>query len=118
MIVQSLSLVAGELRRYGVEPCTSLHCGPLGVLGDEVQLGQVIINLVRNAAANRLDGAERLAEIGTLLAGDLLTANQRTLLEAERESLTIPDPISETYAINAQPVNIRVLRGTALRAKM
>lgn len=71
-------------------------------------------NLVRNASANRLTTNARLAEIATLLAGDTLTPNQRELLTLERERLVVVEPITETYALNQTPVNVRILRGTTL----
>lgn len=74
--------------------------------------GDKAANQLRNAAGNRLDTAARIAEIREELAGDLLTANQRTLLQTELDKLTVPDPITDTYTLNQSPVQIRILRGT------
>jgi His/Glu/Gln/Arg/opine family amino acid ABC transporter permease subunit len=67
-----------------------------------------------NAAANRLETDARLAEIDALLAGDNLTTNQRELLTVERERLVSVGPITETYAINQTPVNVRILLGATM----
>jgi len=74
--------------------------------------GDDAANALRNAATNRLNTAARIVEIQNLLAGDLLTANQRTVLQTELDRLTVPDPITDTYALN-QPVavDIEIRRG-------
>jgi His/Glu/Gln/Arg/opine family amino acid ABC transporter permease subunit len=69
-------------------------------------------NQLRNAADNRLTNEARGAEINNLLAGDLLTQNQRDHLTIELGKLTVADPILETYALNQNPVTVRILRGT------
>jgi His/Glu/Gln/Arg/opine family amino acid ABC transporter permease subunit len=74
----------------------------------------VASNTLLNAAANRLETEARIQEIQTLLSGETLTANQRTLLEAELAELTVPTPVTETYALNQNPVHVSVLRGTTL----
>jgi His/Glu/Gln/Arg/opine family amino acid ABC transporter permease subunit len=71
-------------------------------------------NTLLNAAANRLETDARLAEIDMLLAGDMLTANQRAILTTERERLVSVAPITETYTLNQAPVHVRILRGTTL----
>lgn len=71
-------------------------------------------NTLLNAAANRLQTNARIAEIEALLSGDRLTANQRTLLTGERERLESVGPITEAYAINQAPVNVRILRGATM----
>lgn len=69
-------------------------------------------NQLRNAAARRLETSARIDEITRLLAGDLLTSSQRAQLEEERGRLSVPDPITDTYALNDAPVRVRILRGT------
>jgi len=76
--------------------------------------GDRAANTVRNAAANGLRTNARLDEIDRLLAGDALTASQRERLTLERERLTFTEPVTETYALNQAPVNVRILRGTTL----
>lgn len=71
-------------------------------------------NLLTGAANTRLGAIRRLEEIDTLLAGDLLTANQRAELELEKSRLEVPPPVSETYAINSASINVRLLRGATL----
>jgi His/Glu/Gln/Arg/opine family amino acid ABC transporter permease subunit len=71
-------------------------------------------NALLNAAANRLRDQARLAKIEALLAGDLLTANQRAQLEEERAALEIPPPAVETYTLNQNPITLRILRGTTM----
>ncbi len=71
-----------------------------------------VANLVRAAAANRLNAQARLAELEQLLAGDLLTTNQRQRLEAEYERLVISDPVVDLYQLNTSPVAVTIRRGT------
>ncbi len=66
-------------------------------------------NTLLNAAANRLNTAQRLAELDAQLASGLLTANQRTRLEAERNRLEIAPPVTETYVFNAAAVQLRLI---------
>jgi His/Glu/Gln/Arg/opine family amino acid ABC transporter permease subunit len=68
-------------------------------------------NQLRNAADTRLTTQARLEEINALLAGDSLTRNQRDQLTIELGKLTLADPILETYALNQNPVLVRILRG-------
>ncbi len=75
-------------------------------------------NLLTGAANTRLGAIRRLEEINTLLAGDLLTANQRAELELEKSRLEVPPPVSETYAINSASINVRLLRGATLEPVM
>lgn len=74
--------------------------------------GDDAANILRNGAANRLAAQARIAEIDGLLAGDLLTQNQRTQLETELSRLTVDDPVIEKYQLNQSPVTIRLWRGT------
>lgn len=62
-----------------------------------------------NAAGNRLSTAERLEQLNAQLAGDLLTSNQRAATETARDRLTIPPSPVETYAVNSEPVQVRLL---------
>lgn len=68
-------------------------------------------NQLRNAADTRLTTQARVEEINALLAGDTLTQNQRDRLTIELGKLTVADPILETYALNQNPVTVRILRG-------
>lgn len=69
-------------------------------------------NTLRNAANNRLEDQARILEIENLLATDRLTDNQREELTAELESLEVPPPITETYAVNAHPAQVAILDST------
>ncbi len=69
-------------------------------------------NQLRNAAARRLETSARIDEITRLLAGDLLTSNQRAQLEEDLAELSVPDAITDTYALNDASVQVRILRGT------
>jgi His/Glu/Gln/Arg/opine family amino acid ABC transporter permease subunit len=86
--------------------------------GDDASLGGLsgfaddAANQLRNAALNRLEDAARIDEVTRLLAGDLLTSNQRTQLEEELAELSVPDPITDTYSLNDVAVQVRILRGT------
>ena len=76
-------------------------------------------NLLRAAAETRLTNQARLAEINRLLAEDTpafrtLTDNQRAALETELGRLQIPEPVTETAALNQNPVTFRILRGSTL----
>lgn len=70
-------------------------------------------NQLLNAAADRLGTMGRIVQIQSDLSGDLLTANQRTRLEIELGKLQLTDPVSTTYTLNQNPVQVRVLRGTS-----
>lgn len=69
-------------------------------------------NTLLNAAANRLNTARRLNEVEAQLAGSLLTTNQRTRLEAERNRLEIPPPLTETYVFNQTSVQLRLIQAS------
>lgn len=71
-------------------------------------------NALVNNALNRIRAIDQLAALDATLAGDLLTQTQREELTAARESLTIPDPVTETYAINSQPIAVELLDGATL----
>lgn len=71
-------------------------------------------NTLGNAAANRLSTEARIPEIVRLLAGESITANQRTRLESELAGLTVAPPVTETYNLNAFPATIRILDGATL----
>jgi His/Glu/Gln/Arg/opine family amino acid ABC transporter permease subunit len=68
-------------------------------------------NQLRNAADTRITNTTRAAELDSILAGDLLTANQRIRLTRERELLELAEPILETYRLNQVPVQILIRRG-------
>lgn len=71
-------------------------------------------NLLRNNAISRLRGIDRKAELQSLLAGDALTTGQRTALQTEFDRLAEVDPILQTYAVNQNPVVVRLLGGAEL----
>lgn len=71
-------------------------------------------NLLLGIANTHLANTQRVAEIEALLAGDLLTANQRQVLQAELERLVIPPPPTQTFAVDTQTVSVRLLRGSTL----
>lgn len=68
-----------------------------------------VVDAVRNDAGVRLGTEARIAELRRLLAGDAITAHQRETFTAELEALTVPPPITETLAINQQPVEVSIL---------
>ena len=70
--------------------------------------------LLANAAQNRLETAARIDEFNAELSSDLLTDNQRARLNTQLKKLTVPDPITETFAVNQMAINVRILRGTTL----
>jgi len=82
---------------------------------DDTALTQVysftdrVVDAVRNDAGVRLGAEARIAELRRLLAGDEITANQREKFSAELDALTVPPPITETLAINQQPVEVSIL---------
>ncbi|MDX2160015.1 MAG: amino acid ABC transporter permease [bacterium] len=71
-----------------------------------------VTNLLRANAQTRLTNDQRAVEINAALAGDLLTAGQRQRLERELSRLTSLPPVTETYAVNQAPVDVRVLRAS------
>ena len=76
-------------------------------------------NLLRASANNRLGNQARIDEIDRLLQehrtnGPTLTATQITALQAERDRVVVPEPVTETYSMNTSPVHIRLLQGAAL----
>ena len=93
------------------------HMADDAALAQLSSFGDVGANLLRAAAVNRLAAAARLAEIEALLAedaaaGPTLTANQRAQLTAERDRIDVGAPVTESYVLNQQAVDVRVLRGT------
>lgn len=66
-IVRELAVLAeSDARSNGVQLSIELDAGPLQVVGDAVQLQQVMLNLVRNAIeAVQGDGSERLVVLRT-----------------------------------------------------
>lgn len=71
-------------------------------------------NLLRASAANRLATQARIVEIERMLAADMFTPRQREQLTSELESLQVPPPVTETYAINQQAVDVQILDGATL----
>jgi general L-amino acid transport system permease protein len=63
-----------------------------------------------NAAINRLSTAARLEQLNAQLDGDRLTANQRAEAESARDRLTVPPSPVDTFALNSEPVQVRVLQ--------
>jgi ABC-type amino acid transport system permease subunit len=76
--------------------------------------GDDITGRLLNTANLRVTSQTRAAEIEALLAGDALTANQRTLLTAELERLEIPADILEEQRVNAEPLLVRILDGATM----
>jgi His/Glu/Gln/Arg/opine family amino acid ABC transporter permease subunit len=71
-------------------------------------------NLLRSGAEDRLSTQERIDEINSQLAGDLLTDNQRKALTTELGKLKVAEPVTQTYAVNQVPVKVQLLKGAAL----
>lgn len=67
-----------------------------------------------NAAKNRLTAQEQLRALRERLGGGLLTDAQRVQLSDQVNSTQIPAPVTETYAINASPVEVVILDGATL----
>ncbi|MCY4022289.1 MAG: amino acid ABC transporter permease [Anaerolineaceae bacterium] len=84
---------------------------------DDAELAQltsfsdVMTNTLRNAAANRLGSAGRLATIERELAGDRLTGRQRAAHEEELGKTEVPPPVHSTYEVSAYPVLLTLLSG-------
>ncbi len=55
------------------------------------------------------DAAARIAEIDTALQDDTLSPEARTALETELASLALPPTVVTTYALNQQPITLRIL---------
>jgi His/Glu/Gln/Arg/opine family amino acid ABC transporter permease subunit len=53
--------------------------------------------------------ADRIAEIDTALQNDSLSPEDRAALETELASLALPPTVITTYALNQQPVTLRIL---------
>ncbi|MBZ0277487.1 MAG: hypothetical protein K8I60_15180, partial [Anaerolineae bacterium] len=71
-------------------------------------------NTLRAAADTNLASQARIDQINALLAGEDLTARQRTNLENDLGRIETPQVITETYSINKLPVNLRILDGATL----
>lgn len=69
-------------------------------------------NQLRVNSIARQANADRVAEIERLLRENLVTASQRERLTTELGKLAVVDPIAETYALNQNPVSVRILRGS------
>ena len=63
VIREVLALAAGELRRHRVVLHTDLAAGNRPVLGDRVQLQQVLLNLIMNGVEAMGRGTERTREL-------------------------------------------------------
>ncbi len=72
--------------------------------------GDTASNQLRNSAGTRLTNAARMAELQNLLAGDTLTASQRTRDQAELQKLTSTAPITDTYQLNQTSVDVQIIR--------
>ncbi len=83
-------------------------------LSDLFGFGDDASNLLRAAASNRLTTDARIAELNTILAGDMITSGQRTRFERELNRLQSAPPVTETYALNQTPVLVSVLDATTL----
>ena len=67
-----------------------------------------------NAARNRAVNQDEIENLQQRLRSDLLTDSQRADLSDQLNSLTVPDPVTETYAVNTLPVEIQVLNAETL----
>jgi His/Glu/Gln/Arg/opine family amino acid ABC transporter permease subunit len=67
-----------------------------------------------NAARNRATTQSDIQTLQQQLRSDLLTDSQRSALTDELNGLTVPPPVSETYAVNSLPVNIQVIDGQTM----
>jgi His/Glu/Gln/Arg/opine family amino acid ABC transporter permease subunit len=67
-----------------------------------------------NAARNRAETEVEIEQLQARLSSDLLTESQRATLTDELSSLTVPSPVTETYALNSLPVNVQVLDAETL----
>jgi PAS domain S-box-containing protein len=67
LVVEVLDLLNGELRARGVTTRLEFGPAPTEILGDRVQLQQVVMNLVMNAveAMSQVDGEHRLLTVST-----------------------------------------------------
>ncbi len=68
-------------------------------------------NALFNAADNRLADQQALAQMQHDLDHGLLTDAQRADLTQQVSSTTIPDPVTDTYAINQSPVTVQIVDG-------
>jgi His/Glu/Gln/Arg/opine family amino acid ABC transporter permease subunit len=66
-----------------------------------------------NLASARLNAQARRSENERLLAGDLLTANQRAALVSELERLALPPAVTGTYSLNQHPVRVSLHSGAS-----
>lgn len=74
----------------------------------------IATSALRNNAVNRLGAQQRRAELEARLAGDTLTLRQREQVTGDLDGLEVPPVIVETYAVNQQPVMVRLLDGMTL----
>jgi His/Glu/Gln/Arg/opine family amino acid ABC transporter permease subunit len=102
---------AGEVIAFRLDESLSTDDSALRSL---TAYADIASNLLRGEAQNRLDAERRLAELDSLLNDPsvLLTDRQRESLTEEREDLTIPPPVVETYALNQSAVDVRIWRGS------
>jgi His/Glu/Gln/Arg/opine family amino acid ABC transporter permease subunit len=62
-----------------------------------------------NAARNRATAQAEIELLQARLESDLLTESQRAAVTEELNSLSVPPPVTETYTLNAPPVNVQVI---------
>lgn len=85
--------------------------------GDDAELARLhsfsdgMANTLRNAAANRLAAARRLAQVERELAGDRLTDKQRVTRADELETTVVPPSVRDTYQVGAWPVMLTLRSG-------
>jgi PAS domain S-box-containing protein len=74
VIREMIALLRGEATRYNVSVCTDLASDVPGVMGDRVQLQQVVMNLIMNSidAMNDVDGAREIIIKSQRAEGDQL----------------------------------------------
>ncbi len=72
------------------------------------------VDALRNGAQNRLETQALIPELQDELAGDSLTPHQRDAVQAELDKLEVPPVVTETYAVNQAPVQVRILDGNTL----
>lgn len=82
-------------------------------IGALAGFGDRATNALINLASTRLTAQARQEEITRLLAGDLLTANQRAALTTELDRLTIPPAVTGTYVLNQNPIIVSIHDGAS-----
>lgn len=101
---------AGEVIRVAFAPLAVSDEALVGMQG----FSDRATNSLYNSALNRFATQARIADLSAQLAGDLLTSQQRIDAQETLDGLSVPDPVSETYALNQAPVTVSILDGATL----